>query len=1158
MLGATSNVNAHFGQGRINGRRFIMNDQEVEIPNFAGGNSAVIPMYASGSIPRYSTGRLSLAATTKLKNTNITSAADAQRQGFNANAIAAGIKSGQLKDDRKKAAAKQTPMETVHLIDGTKAAMLVPNIGMSSMVNKGVTGSFKQGGKTQKFEIAKGFPIKGPQVPKAVDQAADPRDEQLKKNITESVTKNAAKFAALLDPALGNPDPKKIESILKTQGGGKGALRGVIGAAFEAAVNQGLKISPAQSKEGGDFDIKGGRSGGNVSAFAIQAIRELFGLGKNANKVFLDYKHDATGSSMFHQTGQRMRSGTVGSMAKKLINQGQSSTIRRKVKSGTPKKAGGFIPKFAKGTGAFGRTPSSKTSSVNASGTELAGTFDRVSTSMVGFSFIIGGVQLALGQVTAVSDKLIAKKEEEIQKTIESIKAGDEDALTKSILIREQQTLIDNLKEQPSRLQRLASAANAAAIALATIATVNMVSGGSIGRGIGATRVGKRTQDFFAGRGRNQIRAARGKTGAARKDAFNKSAKGAKLLRGSGALAVGLGAIDIFNTLSNDSLSNREKSKGVGGAVGGAGGAIAGAAIGQAAIPIPVVGAIIGGLVGGLAGGAAGEGVGGLFGGKAPAKLTSSGVKELILQSVGATDGDMDFLTKNLEANQMGGGKAGTLAKQSSKSIDEIERLKQEGIALEDKLAAQGGGRTRNSKVAKLEREIAENTKKLLDEQKKLGNITAQQAGHRFIDIKKQRDFEQRLSAAQSEELKSIKELSFVRASVSRAFAKQDTALKTALSETTTFKGLVDAFAEGPNKTVMQNTASFETDKVGLAAAQSALQRARTNVGSVTAEVVKNNTSGRFEDFDPDNLISSAKGKQREAQAVFDDAARKFGFNLLKTQKQISELQLSTQTKISDMLTSSITASANAIKTVFGGGPNAKTNLDVVESQRNQLAGLIKRAASSDDENLSSEVIENIGRVAQETMKSLEGTGVTIEQLLSQTGAEDLDAATMERVLQRVATEGRFSGGSEEFRRDFGNLSNEALGIGTNAEEMDNLTKTQRALNKAMMDATNRFAEFAQDEETAAIAKKLKEQQEAIEAGNANIEKIEDAISDLLPTAQGMGDMLKQTARFTANSVKTMKQLAREQVKLRKKVARISGEQGDVEDTATAATEDDD
>ena len=52
-LGATGGVQAHFGQGTIGGRRFIMNSQEMEIPNFAGGrDSAVIPMYAAANVPK--------------------------------------------------------------------------------------------------------------------------------------------------------------------------------------------------------------------------------------------------------------------------------------------------------------------------------------------------------------------------------------------------------------------------------------------------------------------------------------------------------------------------------------------------------------------------------------------------------------------------------------------------------------------------------------------------------------------------------------------------------------------------------------------------------------------------------------------------------------------------------------------------------------------------------------------------------------------------------------------------------------------------------------------------------------------------------------------------------------------------------------------------
>ena len=47
--GATHDVQAVRGIGKIGGRSYIANDQEIQIPNFAGsGESAVIPTYGGG------------------------------------------------------------------------------------------------------------------------------------------------------------------------------------------------------------------------------------------------------------------------------------------------------------------------------------------------------------------------------------------------------------------------------------------------------------------------------------------------------------------------------------------------------------------------------------------------------------------------------------------------------------------------------------------------------------------------------------------------------------------------------------------------------------------------------------------------------------------------------------------------------------------------------------------------------------------------------------------------------------------------------------------------------------------------------------------------------------------------------------------------------
>jgi len=49
-LGAPSGVRAHFGEGTIDGKKFLMNNHEIEIPGYgANGDSAVIPKYAAGT-----------------------------------------------------------------------------------------------------------------------------------------------------------------------------------------------------------------------------------------------------------------------------------------------------------------------------------------------------------------------------------------------------------------------------------------------------------------------------------------------------------------------------------------------------------------------------------------------------------------------------------------------------------------------------------------------------------------------------------------------------------------------------------------------------------------------------------------------------------------------------------------------------------------------------------------------------------------------------------------------------------------------------------------------------------------------------------------------------------------------------------------------------
>lgn len=79
--------------------------------------------------------------------------------------------------------------------------------------------------------------------------------------------------------------------------------------------------------------------------------------------------------------------------------------------------------------------------------------------------------------------------------------------------------------------------------------------------------------------------------------------------RAAGPLAAVLSALSLVDTLSDNTLTTRQKASGAGGALGGLGGALGGAALGTALLP--GIGTILGAIVGGLAGEFAGSGLGG-------------------------------------------------------------------------------------------------------------------------------------------------------------------------------------------------------------------------------------------------------------------------------------------------------------------------------------------------------------------------------------------------------------------------------------------------------------------------------------------------------------------------------------------------------------------
>lgn len=222
----------------------------------------------------------------------------------------------------EKIAKQQTKEQSRLVLDASKFALLIPTIGASNQNGENFSGSFKKGSSSIPYEL-KNLKIRGPQVPKAIDQAADPNDEYLKNNIENSIASDSAKYANLLGKPAKKITKVDVLRLFETNKGAKGAISSAVGAGFEAATMAAIKtsnfsddIAAKLNKAGGDFDVRG----------ATDDINTLFGL-KSIRTM--DFKSSRS-------------SGNIDSFAKKLYNE-LPAALSAKVS----KAAGGFIPNFA-------------------------------------------------------------------------------------------------------------------------------------------------------------------------------------------------------------------------------------------------------------------------------------------------------------------------------------------------------------------------------------------------------------------------------------------------------------------------------------------------------------------------------------------------------------------------------------------------------------------------------------------------------------------------------------------------------------------------------------------------------------------------------------------------------------------------------------------
>ena len=1144
MLGAPNDVQAHMGKGTIGGRSFIMNDNELEFPRFAGGSdSAVVPLYAGGHLPRYARGQGRIGRPSKPLS-------DREDITTREQAIAAGYSTSQV--SQRFGAAKKGPKakktEKVVYVTPRNMGMLIPDIGKSGTIGKKTRGRFKFQGKHMGFEYGGPLEVDGPKVPRAVDQAADPHDEKLKKNITKSVTTNAANFAALLKPVLGKPSPAKILQKLKAQGGGKGALKGIVGAAFEASVNAALDISPARKVEGGDFDVKG------VSGKKAGAIRKLFGVSNPKANIF-DYKENS-------------RKNSVASFAKKIANEdaakGGVKYRTREVRRGTKAFAGGHIPRYAKGM---------KMGGASAGGGGLAklmGAFDMITSAGFGLQFAFAAISGAIGFVEAAYEKQMKVMEAATEKRIEEIESSDESFLMKRALVQEEIKLLDELKKQPPVYIRLAEAAKTAAIALGALAALNFATKGGLGRAAGRTGLGKKAGAIFRPekaakmKVMDQMKGQSGRVLAAQQAGKQAAGKGLfrRTLGKSGAAALLFGGMDIASTLGNEDLTKRQKQVGVSESVGAMGGGMAGAVLGAklsaavapffgpAAPLVVALGGLVGGIGGAIVGGAAGKGAAEALTPeekamveakeKVAATQTAVGVgrtkfdKAPDFEGFGDKDSQIDFLNKSLTEGMANAADPKALADAYDKAAKAVEKQAKisDELHLEEQEAKEG-----SKKKKKITEKLNKSNEELAKAQDALANVVANISNWKYKDLQMQMSWQADMDEATETLAKAQKDYASTLADVQERQSKITLKTADAFAQAQDQQALVQSLATGPNALAMNMGAGFQTQQRGLDQFRGAMVNAQTGVDVAYAETSK---AAAEKGSAPTNLelmkgTLAARNNLEKAGQQFESAARKAGIDILSKMKQVGDLQMANEKKMAELTAQTIQAQVSHIQQAFGQGG---MDLDYVHAQGKEVADeMLKDPADID--------YEKIGMMMSEFDD--QGTGVSIDKLVTLFGVSQ---GKLEEILGKVADAGMVGGEGKNMLmqlrsgqgEDFKGMMNDAKGLDPTAE-MDELLETQKGLNAAMGAATKAWEKFATDSDTADIAKKLKETQEKIESGEASVDEVLKFLDENLQASKDLQPFLSEQAKFAKSATNSMKMLANKMLSMERLIKDLMDEE---------------
>ena len=678
MLGASPSVKAHMGKGTIGGKKFIMNNQEMEVPKFAGGSdSAVLPRYPKGFVPNYldvdTVGKRPRSAffdadgngkTDKVKN-----AIRDPRSALGAALIA----------KRDAAKGKKTYYANNK---PNKAVMIIPEeMGFAS--NKADHRFTSPYGKKKIDFFEGGMSGISPNLKgnKRFGKLLG-IENNIQDNLGDAVNASLNQLTSGT-PLKTNPRSFKGKDVTKLlDKGGAGAFGAIKGAIFEGVI-QAITGGVAQDKgqldiqfdkarkdlelifglDGGDFefgDFKSSDSEGNKTKYAKQIIDNVSGRVEKGKKTKV--KNEKRRARGFIPNFTKKGGVPISMMRVHKDDQGEPVAVTnlrdepnglqdavKRERNGVGMFADGFVPNYSKGAGIaslFGMLKKglpmlSQKAKSSAKGLgSMENKMGKATTGLFLLSSVSGIVTASMEQQHAAMQSQLDQDTENLlvkaqllDKDKEGLEFKDTEvgSIQNSVTARADEIMAmrrhtQSLMEQRTVLQKGASVLDKFAGVAATFAILGAFGGKG---GKGGNKITKRQKTQYrdmrkagvsAPAARATVTGPAGKSGiGAKVGKFATSTKGLGIL--SSIATVGSAGFALNSNQKRQDIGAGEKGRNTGKIIGGAGGAVAGGLAGLkgGAALGALMGSfvpVIGTAIGAALGGLIGGGVGAFFGQK--------------------------------------------------------------------------------------------------------------------------------------------------------------------------------------------------------------------------------------------------------------------------------------------------------------------------------------------------------------------------------------------------------------------------------------------------------------------------------------------------------------------------------------------------------------